>query len=150
MTALGWLLLAMALFQLAFALPELVYGRDGLSSLIPWQSTPARELVLVANNPRLPWWSAGASILQAWAAIELIRSTERRRLAAILYGAASTAVTFWLLWPQLFELDGLVGSGLQFGLPAVVQLLNVSCWLVVPLVTLILTSRKLPSRRSSR
>ena len=150
MAALGWLLLAMGLFQLAFALPDLVYGRDGLSGSLPWNIAPASELLQIATNPRVPWWSTGVSLLQLWAAVELIRSTERRRLAATLYGAVSTAVTIWLSWQQMMELDGIVGSGLQFGFSVVVPLLNISCWLVVPLVTLILASRKLPPRRRVR
>ena len=97
--------------QLAFALPELVSGRGGLCSFLPWHIGPARELVQITSNPRVPWWSTGVSLVQLWAAIELIRSTERRRLAATLYGALSTAVTIWLIWPQMFQLDGIVGSG---------------------------------------
>lgn len=79
--ALGWTLTALGAISLSLALVNALFdtGLDAVS--------------------RSSWWSVATSGLQLWAGAELVRMSERHRLAAMIYGIITTAVILYQLWP---------------------------------------------------
>lgn len=142
LASLGWLLLVLGVLQLALAVARPLYGLEPWSAEPDWPpGVSIYHLTEIVAGPRWPWWAAGIGVVQLWAAIELIRATGRQRLAATIYGGFSTAVTMYLIWPQLQQLDSMIGDGLV-AVSMVNRLFEFAFWLVVPLVTMILANRK--------
>jgi hypothetical protein len=105
--ALGWTLVALAVFGMGQALGEAIFatplGPDELAALLMMSDGGDALAVL----DRSPWWSVGLSGVQLWAGIELVRMTERHKPAAMIYGAVTIAVTLYLIWPLASKLDSL-------------------------------------------
>jgi hypothetical protein len=108
--ALGWLLVAMAVFSMGNALGEAFFatslGPDEMAALA--MMSDGSDALAVMH--RSPWWSVGLSGVQLWAGIELVRMSERHKLAAMIYGAVTIAVTLYLIWPLANKLDSLFGD----------------------------------------
>jgi hypothetical protein len=118
--ALGWVLVALAVFGMGQALGEAIFGTelspDELAMLVMSSDGEAALAML----DRSPWWSVGLAGVQLWAGIELVRMTERHKLAAMIYGAVTIAVTLYLIWPLADQLDSLFADVLGSGVGAMV------------------------------
>jgi hypothetical protein len=89
------------------------------------------------------------SALQLWAAAELIRMTDRHRLAATLYGAVATLVTVYVYWPTVkavfsSSIVGLMDPG------SVIPMAWLAMVLVIPLGTILLVNRRLTPEARAR
>ena len=141
LTALGWLLLALGLLQLATSLPAAMIGNSAGQLL---------QLLLGAMQPGLggraaaglhsPWWQVLVAAGQLWAGLELICMTDRHRLAGTVYGAVATVVGVYLAWPALHSFSHGGAALSPTGALAVVPL---AMTLVAPIGTLILVNRAL-------
>lgn len=151
MTAVGWLLLGLGVLQLAFALPFALSGsgdlREALVALDPL-STGVGSLAAAAE--RSSWWTIGVAAVQVWAGYELIRMSDRHRLAATVYGVVASVVALLLSWPQVRAVEmGATGGPLgNFGVTA--GYLGIALSLVLPIGTAILANRKLVPTAQAR
>jgi hypothetical protein len=150
MTAVGWLLLALGVFQLSLALPAALCGQGELTHALRAFDLFDTGMGDLAGAGRSTWWSVGIGMTQVWAGLELIHMTDRHRLAATIYGAVASLVTLHLMWPGPGQLEGLASSpGLgEFG-PAA-GTLRIGLSLVVPVATMILANRKLMPAAQAR
>ena len=144
LTGLGWLLLALAMFQGSVLLPQLAFGGsmldgsrlDRLDDMFLFGSQGVRSL----------WWSAGLVMLQAWAGLELIRMSPYHRIVSIVFAVASIAITVYIAWPIFSmwnDLQGTLGSG------ALKLLWPMAISLVIPVATFLLVNRRItPTARA--
>jgi hypothetical protein len=118
--ALGWILVALAVFGMGQALGEAIFaaplGPDELAALA-MMSEGGDALAML---DRSPWWSVGLSGVQLWAGIELVRMTERHKPAAMIYGAVTIAVTLYLIWPLANRMGSLFADVLGSGVGAMI------------------------------
>jgi hypothetical protein len=148
LASLGWLLLAAGVFQLALAVPSILRPEDAFTMAGDWpRFLDGYELGFVMGDIGWPWWVAAITPFQLWAAIELIHATRRQRLAATLFGGLSSAITLYLFWPHMVRLSETLEHAMSLHLRAVC-LYQTAFWLVVPLMTLILASRRPPAPRT--
>jgi hypothetical protein len=133
LTALGWLLLALGVHQLAGAL----IGGDSAAEM--------------AERVRSPLWAVGVAIAQVWAGLELVNMTDRYRLAASVYGAFASLVTLYVSWPELQAMGQLgdttslgVGVGGLAGSLEVIGWLAMAISLVLPIGAAALANRRIP------
>jgi hypothetical protein len=147
LTALGWLLLANGVQQLANALPGVLLSGDGgdagrWGDLFGGQGLPAIFGMVYAGHS--PWWGVGLAGIGIWAGIELVRMTDNHRLAATVYGVVSAVVTVYLLAPMLKHMggmfDGMGGGGGMMSSVGAFFVMSLS--LAVPIGTLLLVHRK--------
>lgn len=102
--ALGWTLVAVALFGLAQSLIDALLGSgltDAEVRMLMLRSGPDA----VEHVTRSDWWSVGVAGLQLWAGIELVRMSARHKLAAMIYAVVSIAVVIYLVWPAIDSFD---------------------------------------------
>jgi hypothetical protein len=135
LTGLGWLMLAHAAYGMTFLLPGLL--GDG---------APHKLFELFgADSGRSPWWSVGIGMFEGWAGYELIRMTRHHRIIATAYAAVASAVTLYLFWPVLKELDEIRISSPEH----LFSLLPVAIALVIPVSVLVLVNRNIaPTARA--
>jgi hypothetical protein len=130
LTALGWLLLALGVHQLAAAL----IGGDSAAEM--------------AERVRSPWWAVCVAITQVWAGLELVNMTDRYRLAASVYGAFASLVTLYVSWPQLQAMGQLGGTSMGVSLGALAGSFEVVGWLAMAIsLVLPLGAAALANRR---
>jgi hypothetical protein len=143
LTALGWFLFGSALLALASSIPDALFGDDELRSAL---SDLARLGVApeLGADLRSAWWEVGVAGLQLWAGIELIRMSDEHRLATLVYGAVSIAVTAYITWPQVQGLPDLVASlHASAGVTARIAIVGaVGMGLVVPVASIALVVRR--------
>jgi hypothetical protein len=140
--ALGWTLIAVALFGLGQGLGEALFAQ-------PLSDDGLRLLALVAGGEgtdivvRSPWWSVGVSGLQLWAGIELVRMSERHKLAAVLYGVLTSGIVVYVLWPAADSLGVLLAGALDDSSAFLGRVFTgaVGLHLVFALATLVLVNR---------
>ncbi len=111
--ALGWTLVAVAVLGLGQSLAEALLAKPMSSEELAILASMAGDEGLALID-RSAWWSVGIGGLQLWAGIELIRMSERHKLAAMIYGGVTTAVTIYLVLPVIDRLDA-VFAGLLGG-----------------------------------
>ena len=140
--ALGWTLVAVSLFSLGFGLVEAIY-HEPLTAM-------ELDLLLATAGPdavdhltRSPWWSVGVGGLQLWAGIELIRMSERHKLAAMLYGLVSVGVVLYLVWPAMDSLDEVFTMSQMFGKSSLqeAKILVTGLPLILAVGTMVLVNR---------
>ncbi|MBA2545082.1 MAG: hypothetical protein H0V17_35895 [Deltaproteobacteria bacterium] len=135
LTGLGWLLLAHAAYCLTLLLPGLV-GEDAPHKLFD---------ILDGASGRSPWWNVGLAMFEGWAGYELIRMTRHHRIIALAYAAVASAVTLYLFWPALQQLDNIRISSPQH----LFMLLPLALALVIPASVLVLVNRNIaPTARA--
>jgi hypothetical protein len=148
LTALGWLLMAVSVVSLATSVPQALLGIDSsemLALLVRSAAVAEGDLADVGNA----WWNVAVAALQLWAAIELVRMTDRHRLAASIYGVIATLTTVYFSFPIMKSLfSSAIG---KLGDPSVVfPYAWLATTLVIPIGTLLLVNRKLtPQARAS-
>ncbi|MGE5186939.1 MAG: hypothetical protein ACM31C_33035 [Acidobacteriota bacterium] len=146
LTWLGWLLIALAVYQASFLLMQ--FSMDPREM----RHNPMGELLAMggAAGLRSMWWSVGLVLLQAWAGYELVRMSPQSKIIATIFGAVAVAVTVYLYWPILDAVRH-AGSGhgkmgmsdtLVFG-PLVIQL-------ILPVSTILLVNRKISPQARAR
>jgi hypothetical protein len=145
LTGLGWLLLAMAVFQGSMLVPQLLYGPDLLDAT--GRMGKVDDMFLFGGQGiRSMWWSAGIVMLQAWAGLELIRMSPFHRIIGSVFSVASIGVTIYVAWP-IFSLWKSFGG--SFGTDALKMLWPIAIALVIPVVTLVLVNRRIaPTARA--
>jgi hypothetical protein len=139
LTALGWLLLALSVHGLAGEISLLLWSppdmADGLFGI--FDTNPLS--VLFGSSI---WLSIIISLAQSWAALALVRMNDDYKLAPTVYGLVATALTLYMVWPQL---QG-AGSGGLFGgfmgLSGIMVLGQIGIALTIPLAALILVRRE--------
>lgn len=131
--ALGWTLIAISVFGLGPSLFEALWG----------ERLSAQDLEGIGSLARSSWWSVGTSALQFWAGIELVRMSERHKLAAMIYGVVSSVVTLYLVWPMIDTLDHVLMPMLGASGSIVSQsvLFGVAINLVLAIGTIVLVNR---------
>lgn len=156
MTALGWLLLMLGTYSLGAALPSLlVDGSESALAMLGGRGGPGggfspAELATAAG--RSPWWGIGLALVQVWAAIELVRMSDRWRLAANVYGVVATVVTVYLFWPMLKSVTqsfGALGRG-PGGMFEMIGFGTMAIFLVIPIATVVLANRKIAPTATAR
>lgn len=145
MTALGWLLLMLATYQIGYLVPTVLVGSPGLAA---GQFADFNPATLGVAPFRSMWWQVGLAGLGLWAAIELIQMSDRYKVAATVYGVVAAAVTVYLYWPMLraFQLGGGGPNLLGSLLPLSVALMM----LVIPVTAVVLANRKLTPEATAR
>ena len=88
LTALGWLLVAVSVVGLALSVGAAL---GSMHWHWVWRGAPSW------------WWLAGTSCLSLWAGIELVRMSERHKIAAVVYGGVGILAAC-ALWPQIDDL----------------------------------------------
>lgn len=150
LTALGWLLVALAVLGIAAALPTLLL--HGPKTRLTSNAIPLFGMADFATaSGRSLWWSVGASALQLWAGIELLGMRPGHKIAAWVYGVGATATTLYMAWPVLKMLDK-SRSLMKFGSPMSFLAIyaQLALALVIPVGTLLLVlrrDRRLPQAR---
>jgi len=109
LTALGWFLLALAAIELARAVPAALFGVGLLPDFLTLFGGGAAA-VASAFAPRSEWWSVIVAGAQLWAALELIRMTDRYRLAATVYGAITLAIASYQHWPLFVSVQSVISD----------------------------------------
>ncbi len=145
MTALGWLLLAVGVFDLASSLPAALSAHAGLDRVMFWLARFGDSGALdTAGAARSPWWPVGIAMTAVWAGLELVHMTDRHRVAATIYGVVGSVATLYVCWPQL---DGLAHAGRIIGfeqaLGSIFGFVLLALGLVLPVATALLANRKL-------
>jgi hypothetical protein len=139
MTAVGWLLLGLGVFRLAFSLPPALVGAVHADAALRGLDLLGFQVAgLVGPLESTWWWSVGVGLTQVWAGLELVRMSDRHRAAATIYGLVALAVALHMRGPGL-EM-ALPGSGLA---AAALQHLGLALDLVVPAGALLLANRQL-------
>ncbi|MBV8758963.1 MAG: hypothetical protein JO257_16870 [Deltaproteobacteria bacterium] len=140
LTALGWLLLAYAVFGFTFAIPTLVMGGGG----------DFREIRMLAafggSGMRSYWFQIGTLTLQAWAGFELIRMSPQHKIIATVFGVVAGAVAIYTNYPllqQLKHLHGFLGADAIAFFPLVLSL-------IIPVATIVLVNRKIAPTATAR
>lgn len=112
--ALGWTLVAVALFGLSQSLIDALFA-SGLTD-------EEMRAVLITAGPdavehagRSEWWSVGVGGLQLWAGVELIRMSQRHKLAAMIYAVVSIGVVLYLVWPAIDSFEQIFSSAFSGG-----------------------------------
>jgi len=142
LTALGWLLLAAAAVGLAGSLPPALLGAEGVKEALGLVGEVAQTDA--AASARSPWWTVGVACVQLWAAVELVRMSDRYRTATTLYGVVALAVIAFQSWPLISSAGSLlqtsqgVGPGLLLRHVAVG---HAAFGLVVAAVSIVLVNR---------
>jgi hypothetical protein len=140
-TALGWLLLAYAMFSFSFTIPGMVAGGGG-GDMRELQSLMALG---GAGGMHSMWFNVGVLVLQAWAGYELIRMSPQSRIIATVFGVVGVVVAVYMnygLLHQLRHMHGVMGSDAMGIGPLALQL-------IVPVATIVLVNRKLsPTARA--
>lgn len=131
LSGLGWLLVAHAVFGLTFLIPQLV--ADG------HMPRAMRVMSMLGEKTASPWWSAGVIALQLWAGFELLRMGAMHKIASIVYGAAASLVTLYLMWPMMKALFSRAGGFRDEGM--VISFAMMAIQLVLPVVTVLLVTR---------
>lgn len=139
--ALGWTLIALGTIGLGFALAEALLGA-ALTEEELWLIVQTSGQGGLEHATRSPWWSVGVGALELWAGIELVRMSERHKLAAMIYGVVSIAVVMYLVWPAIDGLGGLFEASFD-GSTVVKQslFLLTSFPLVLAIGTIVLVNR---------
>lgn len=143
MTAVGWLLVALGVLQVAFLLPFVLTGsgavREALFALDPLRTGAAMAVPADGSS----WLTVGVAAVQVWAGFELVRMSDRHRLAATFYGVVASLVALLHSWPavQAVEAGAMGGPLRNFGMTA--GYVGVALSLVLPVGTAILANRKL-------
>jgi hypothetical protein len=136
LTALGWLLLALAVLFGSFKLPELFLSRD----------SDAYELLgyLSAGSARSEWWSIGEYVLMGWAGFELIRMSAQSRIIATVFGVVGVAVAIYTNYPFIEEMKHMHGMGADS-----LAIGPLAFALIIPVTTIVLVNRKIaPTARA--
>ena len=154
MTALGWLLLMLGTYSLGSAIPSLFVdvSENAAMALLGSKGAGFSPTELAEAAGRSPWWGIGLALVQVWAAIELVRMSDRWRLAANIYGVVATAVTVYLFWPMLKELTNSV-SALGRGPAGMFEMIafgSMAIFLVIPIACVVLANRKLSPTATAR
>ena len=140
LTALGYLLLALAALSASFTLPTLLFAdamRD-FGALSMFGGT--------AEGMRSVWWNVGVIVLQGWAGYELIRMSPQSRIIASVFGVVGAAVALYMNWPMVQMLKHM--HGLMSPLSAV-SMGPLALALIIPVATLVLVNRKIaPTARA--
>lgn len=89
LTGLGWLLVGHAALTAALLVPQLA-GATPLE--LVGTALPSYDF----GGTRSLWWTAGISVLEAWAGYELVRMSPQHRRVSIGYGAVAIAVMLYL------------------------------------------------------
>jgi hypothetical protein len=111
LTALGWFLLALGALELSNALPAALLGTEEAAAAL-LGGGESGDSPLIAHSR---WWMVGVASLQLWAAIELIRMTDRFRLAASLYAVVAIAITGYQCWAYFGALDAILETSAGVG-----------------------------------
>jgi hypothetical protein len=140
LTALGWLLLALAALSASFTLPSLLFSdamRDfGALAMFGGAGEGVRSV----------WWNVGEIVLQAWAGYELIRMSPQSRTIASVFGVVGAAVAIYMNWPMVQMLEHM--HGMMSPLSAV-AMGPLALALIIPVATLVLVNRKIaPTARA--
>lgn len=112
--ALGWTLVALALFGLSQSLVDALFG-GGLTNREIHELAAMVGPDAVEHLTRSDWWSVGVGGLQLWAGVELIRMSTRHKLAAMIYAVVSIAVVIYLVWPAIDSFDQIFQNVLDGG-----------------------------------
>ncbi len=138
LTGLGWLLLAHAAYSLTFLIPGMI------TDDMPGQVARIFDL-FDGNSGRSPWWSVGIGMFEIWAGYELIRMSPHHRIIATAYAVTASALTIYLFWPVLRELEHLRLSRPQH----LLSLMPIAISLVIPVSAMVLVNRKIaPTARA--
>jgi hypothetical protein len=139
MVGLGWLLLGLAVLGLSFQVPVLLSGGAGglLGKVMPISMTAP------AVDSTGEYLNLGISLLQLWAAIELISMSGRWKAATFTYSIAGIGVAVYAVLPLLKGMGGNV-EGMAGGfVPSSLQVVGpLTAALVFPLGTLLLALRR--------
>lgn len=139
--ALGWVLLAASVHELAAALPAALASAEG-DALRLISAGMMQSSDIAYEFGRSSWLAVAVALLQLWTAIELITVSPRLRVAATIYGILASGLTVYLIWP--FFGDFLfVTQTFRIGPMAFRQLAliaQVSIAVALPLVTLVITA----------
>jgi len=143
LTALGWLLLALAVMALGTTLPSALFGSSSSAGSELRGGFGGPELLMaLSSSTHSPWWNTGVAFLQLWAALALIRMSPHHRLASMVYGVAAAVIAIYLHWPALKSMGGfagLLGNGKMFD---VMTYWGVALALIVPVGTIALVNRQ--------
>jgi hypothetical protein len=152
MTALGWLLLAIGVFDLASSLPGALSGHAGLDRVMFWMTRLGEQTPLdMAAAARSPWWPVGIAMTAVWAGLELVHMTDRHRVAATIYGVVASVATIYISWPQLEALGHAFRMvGVEDALGSVAGFMQLAISLVLPVATAVLANRKLMPTAQAR
>jgi hypothetical protein len=96
------------------------------------------------------WLGVGICLAQLWAAVELIRMTDRYKMAASVYAAAALATTLYVYWPMIQALGHMDGAFARFFQERFKDYTALAALLVVPITTLLLVHRKLTPTAQAR
>jgi hypothetical protein len=136
LTALGWLLLAMAVLFGAMKLPELFLSRD----------SDFYDLVgsLGGGASRSVWWSIGEYVLMGWAGFELIRMSPQSRIIATVFGVVGIGVAIYTNYPLIEAVKHMHGMRAD-----AIALGPLAFALIIPISTIVLVNRKIaPTARA--
>jgi hypothetical protein len=157
LTALGWLLLATGVMALAQSLPMVLQSSSPIDRVMARGAGDIGGMMsgLSAFAPpslgHSPWWMIGMAALQIWAAVELVRMTDRHKIVGTIFGAVSIGVTLYVYYPLLKNIGSLIGMmpGGGEGLGGGVVFISLGMGLVMPVGTLLLVHRRhTPSARA--
>ncbi len=149
LTWLGWLLIAMAVYQASFIFVQFAMDPGGMGmGHHRHGGNPLEGLMAMggAAGIRSIWWSVGMVVLQAWAGYELVRMSSQARMIATIAGAIISAVTIYMFWPVV---DALRHSGGEGGPTQTLILGPLVLQLIIPVATIVLVNRKIsPTARA--
>lgn len=144
LTALGWLLLPMAVLGLSGSIIEALRGPVSSMGGMFDAGFFGGSSALVTKLGRSPWWAVGIAGLQLFAAIELIRMSDRYRIAASIYGAIAIAVTIYIYMPMFDGLPRMMRmTGGMAGMGQLMSYGPIAFALALPVITLILANRNI-------
>jgi hypothetical protein len=138
LTALGWLLLALAVMSASFTLLVFTDATRELGALGMFGGG--------GEGVRSIWWNVGVIVLQAWTGYELIRMSPQSRIIASVFGVVGSGVAIYMNWPMVQTLEHM--HGFMSPLNAI-GMGPLAFALIVPVATLVLVNRKIaPTARA--
>jgi hypothetical protein len=105
LTALGWILLGTGSMALTYAIGSVLLFRGEINELNQLAGAMGSK-----SSPSL-WLGLGVAALQTFAGFELVRMSDRHRIATTIYGAVAVVAMGYQFWPVISQLDMLVGMG---------------------------------------
>jgi hypothetical protein len=149
LTWLGWLLVAMAVYQASFLFVQFAMG-DAFGGGGHHRHGGGDMTGLLAMGGaagiRSIWWSVGMVLLEGWAGYELVRMSKQSKIIATVAGAIIAVVTIYMYWPVI---DALRHAGGRGGPTDTLILGPLVLQLIIPIATIVLVNRKIsPTARA--
>jgi hypothetical protein len=144
LSTLGWLHLGSGVFALAMTVPGALFAGSIAESMETVELTGYLSM-MQPRSPMSPWLAVAGSALQAWAGVELVLMTRRYKWVALAYALSAIVLAVVSVFAVIDMLESMAAQGGQTMATGPIVFGTLAFSLVVPVITVILVVRRLPT-----